>query len=270
MLSGRVFILIFTYAIVQIECNSTQWAAEYQLPYQLNFTDNRRFEIGCVLVAYLRLPEYAQINLIDKSDNVNFHISIRYFGIVLNSQTFGKWGDEVDICYGPATRDECTNHGDISEVIIERVEGGYNVIMNGKRRNEAVFPDRLRTDPISVLVKSCVVVAYLRLPEYAQIHLIDRSGNTFGRWGAAGVICYEKAILDECTNHGDISEVIIERVEGGYNVIMNGKRRNEAVFPNGDEGFMGTEADSVLVRSETGKNFDVTGITVLCPDPPEL
>uniref|UniRef100_A0A1I7RUD5 Galectin domain-containing protein n=1 Tax=Bursaphelenchus xylophilus TaxID=6326 RepID=A0A1I7RUD5_BURXY len=153
MLFGRVFVLVFTYAIVQIECNSTQWANEYQLPYQLNFTDNRRFEIGSMIIIYVQPQEHGAIDLRDENDDINLRISIRYRGILLNSRFQRVWNQNIYICGGDEYF-ECTNHNDISEVIIARVEGGYNVFMNGKRRNPNVYPSKDGTEATSLWVLS--------------------------------------------------------------------------------------------------------------------
>ncbi|CAD5225050.1 unnamed protein product [Bursaphelenchus xylophilus] len=154
MLPGRVLVLIFTYAIVQIECNITDWSKDYPLPYQLNFTDNRHFEIGCMLIIYVRLIHGSTIGLHDENNDVNFFITVRGQNLILNYALHDVWATEIFICDGEANFTECTNNGDVSEVIIERVEGGYNVIINGKRRNPNVFPNKVGTEAIFLLVQS--------------------------------------------------------------------------------------------------------------------
>ncbi|CAD5225040.1 unnamed protein product [Bursaphelenchus xylophilus] len=143
MLFGRAFVLIFTFAIVQVRCDLA-WSKDYPLPYRLNFTDNRRFEIGCMVVIYLRLQEGTMINLIDENGDINFHVVVHWWSIILNSRFRGAWGQQIVFCEEKVVHPDCVNHGDISEVIIERVEGGYNLITNGKQRNPTVFPQDLK------------------------------------------------------------------------------------------------------------------------------
>ncbi|CAD5225044.1 unnamed protein product [Bursaphelenchus xylophilus] len=153
MLFGCAFVLIFTYAIVQIECNITDWSKDFPLPYQFNFTDSRRFEIGCMVVVYVQLQEHAVIGLHDENDNMNVNITVRYWAILLSSRFYDYIGDKVVICEG-ADYIECTNHNGFSEVIIARVEGGFNVFMNGKRRNVYVYPSKEGTEATFLAVHS--------------------------------------------------------------------------------------------------------------------
>uniref|UniRef100_A0A1I7SGE1 DUF5675 domain-containing protein n=2 Tax=Bursaphelenchus xylophilus TaxID=6326 RepID=A0A1I7SGE1_BURXY len=106
-----------------------------------------------MVIIYVQLQEHAVIGLHDQNDNINLNITVRTWAVVLSSRFYDDVGENVYIC----ERDsyiECTNDNGISEVIIARVEGGFNVFMNGKRRNTNVYPGKLRTEAVSLLVQS--------------------------------------------------------------------------------------------------------------------
>uniref|UniRef100_A0A1I7S7R7 MATH domain-containing protein n=1 Tax=Bursaphelenchus xylophilus TaxID=6326 RepID=A0A1I7S7R7_BURXY len=88
------------------------WSKDYPLPYRLNFTDKRRFEIGCMVVIYVRLQEGTMINLIDENGDVNFHVVVHWWSIILNSRFRGAWGQQVVFCEEVVVHPDCVNHGD--------------------------------------------------------------------------------------------------------------------------------------------------------------
>ncbi|CAD5225038.1 unnamed protein product [Bursaphelenchus xylophilus] len=134
MLAGGTFIFLLMCVSGVLGGNTSDWSREFELPYSRTF--ERPFEKGSSLIIYASSGVGAKLDLDLKLSTLTLlQIRFNQTHVVLRDDINGECKNEQYICEG-AEAAECIRPNAVIEIIVDTLDDGVHVFINGKRRNK--------------------------------------------------------------------------------------------------------------------------------------